>query len=93
MIGTRQYEHTAFCGCLLQLGQVPDGVPEQGTQTYGDCQFDSIFVDCILLLNVPRITDSPSSVFSVSATSALTIPPLFPVAALIAADVELVINL
>lgn len=73
LIGTRQYEHTAFCGCLLQLGQVPDGVPEHGTQT--------------------RITDCPSSIFSVSPTPALTIPLLFPLAALTAADAELVINL
>lgn len=43
--------------------------------------------------NVPRITDCPSSIFSVSPTPALTIPLLFPLAALTAADAELVINL
>lgn len=92
-MGTRQYEHTAFCGCLLQLGQVPDGVPEHGTQTNRELSISrSHYVRCIPF-GLPRITDCPSSIFSVSPTPALTIPLLFPLAASTAVDVELVINL
>lgn len=47
----------------------------------------------VVFYNVPRIIDCPSSIFSVSPTPALTIPLLFPLAALTAADAELVINL